>query len=126
MSSTARRRSWIAKPNPCAAPHNAVSPGSRWRPPHPPVPSASGTPDSITLPALVALMSSDMEATICTPKAPKVASMPERQPMKLPDEGATVSGTDRKQMLRRAMFAGLSGSASGSLGTPNMARPKLG
>ena len=73
-----------------------------------------------------------MEAPICVsaPKAPKMATMPERQPMKLPDQGAEITTDDRRKMIRRAAFAGLSGSPSGlgspGAGTAPMARPTLG
>jgi hypothetical protein len=53
--------------------------------------------------------------------------MPERQSVKLPDEGAPLTKDDsRRMMVRRAMFAGLSGTAAGTLGNPITARPKLG
>jgi hypothetical protein len=52
--------------------------------------------------------------------------VPERQQTKLPDAGAPVTADDRKKMLRRAMFAGLQGSAQGVLGNPNTAKPTLG
>lgn len=64
-----------------------------------------------------------MEATICS--APDVPEVPARQATKLPDAGAEVPNRDRKR-LQRAMFAGLTGAATGSLGTPNVMKPTLG
>jgi hypothetical protein len=51
--------------------------------------------------------------------------MPDRQQTKLPDAGSGITTDDRKR-LRRAMFAGLKGTAQGALGNPNVAKPTLG
>jgi hypothetical protein len=69
-----------------------------------------------------------MEVLICAPKPPKMPSMPERQPMQQPDQGAEIPNDDRRKMIRRAAYAGLSG-APGGLGSSAPAqtvRPTLG
>jgi hypothetical protein len=41
---------------------------------------------------------------MCTPKPPKVQTIPERQALKLPDGGATAQRTDDEIRRRRAMM----------------------
>lgn len=55
---------------------------------------------------------------ISTPKAPTVASIPERQALKLPDNGATAGRVDDEARRRRAMAATAFTGALG-LGSPN-------
>jgi len=54
-----------------------------------------------------------------------VPTVPERQAVKLPDQGATASASDGNR-FRRAMMAGLMTSPQGVLGSPTAAKPKLG
>jgi hypothetical protein len=42
---------------------------------------------------------------MCTPKMPKATSIPERQALKLPDNGATAPRIDDEIRRRRAMMA---------------------
>lgn len=42
---------------------------------------------------------------MCTPKPPKVQTIPERQALKLPDGGATAPRMDDEIRRRRAMMA---------------------
>ena len=64
-----------------------------------------------------------MEATICT-STPDVPTVPERQPVKLPDEGSPAT-TDDFRKRRRAIIAGLMTSPEG-IGSPGTAKPTLG
>lgn len=61
---------------------------------------------------------------MCTPKAPDMPTMPERQAMKLPDEGLDLTKDSSKR--RRAIMAGIITSPQGALGSPNPASPTLG
>lgn len=56
---------------------------------------------------------------ICTPSTPDVPTVPERQAVKLPDEGADVSSDRDARRRRRAMLSGLITSPSGATGTAN-------
>ncbi|ALC13825.1 hypothetical protein [Sphingopyxis sp. 113P3] len=61
---------------------------------------------------------------MCTPKAPDLPIQPERQAMKLPDEGLDLSKDSSKR--RRAIMAGLITSPQGALGSPNTSQATLG
>ncbi len=61
---------------------------------------------------------------MCTPKAPDVPSVPERQAMKLPDEGLDLTKDTSKR--RRAIMAGIITSPQGALGNPTVSSPTLG
>ena len=56
---------------------------------------------------------------------PDVPSVPERQQVRLPDEGAAPN-TDRFKKMRRAIMAGMITSPQGALGNPTVAKPSLG
>ncbi|WP_158500127.1 hypothetical protein [Sphingopyxis macrogoltabida] len=51
-------------------------------------------------------------------------TQPERQSMKLPDEGLDLTKDSSKR--RRAIMAGIITSPQGALGSPNAASPTLG
>lgn len=53
---------------------------------------------------------------VSKPKAPKVPSIPERQPFKLPDGGATMERSDSNAKRRRALMATILTSPQGVLG----------
>lgn len=55
-----------------------------------------------------------------TPKVPEVPSIPERQPQKLPDGGATADRADFNAKRRRALMATILTSPTGVLGSPNL------
>lgn len=57
--------------------------------------------------------------------APDVPTVPERQQVQLPDQGAAPN-TDRFKKMRRAVMAGMITPPSGALGNPNIAKPTLG
>lgn len=61
---------------------------------------------------------------MCLPKTPNVPTMPERQAIKLPDEGLEVTRDSSKR--RRAIMAGIITSPQGALGSPNVSSPTLG
>lgn len=61
---------------------------------------------------------------MCTPKTPDMPTQPERQSMKLPDEGLDLTKDSSKR--RRAVMAGIITSPQGALGSPNAASPTLG
>jgi hypothetical protein len=61
---------------------------------------------------------------MCPPKPPKMSTPPERQAMKLPDEGVDLTKSNGKR--RRAVMAGIITSPQGALGSPTAARPTLG
>jgi hypothetical protein len=52
--------------------------------------------------------------------------VPERQAVKLPDQGAPDSAGKNRDRWRRAIMAGLVTGPQGALGTPNVAKPTLG
>ncbi|AIT81228.1 hypothetical protein [Novosphingobium pentaromativorans] len=61
---------------------------------------------------------------MCT-GTPDIPSVPERQAMKLPDNGAPEGSTDNSRR-RRAIIAGLMTSPSGTVGSPSVGTPTLG
>jgi hypothetical protein len=52
-------------------------------------------------------------------------TVPERQVMKLPDQGSKGAGADPSR-FRRALMAGLVTSPNGVLGSPSVTKPTLG
>jgi len=61
---------------------------------------------------------------MCTPKTPDVPTVPERQAVKLPDQGAPISKD--ASFRRRAIMAGIMTSPQGVLGNPTVSKPTLG
>lgn len=61
---------------------------------------------------------------MCPPKPPKVSAPPERQAMKLPDEGLDLTADSGKR--RRAVMAGIITSPQGVLGAPMTGKATLG
>jgi hypothetical protein len=53
-------------------------------------------------------------------KAPDLPSIPERQVVKLPDDGATGPRSDILARRRRGLYASILTSPNGSLGTANL------
>lgn len=56
---------------------------------------------------------------------PDISSVPERQAMKLPDNGAPEGSTNNTRQ-RRAIIAGLMTSPQGTVGSPTVGTPTLG
>jgi hypothetical protein len=61
---------------------------------------------------------------MCT-STPDVPTVPDRQAVKLPDNGAP-AGASTYGSRRRAILAGLITSPQGLLGSPSVAKPTLG
>lgn len=59
-------------------------------------------------------------------KVPDMPTVPDRQAVKLPDNGATGGGPDTSALRRRALLAGLITSPQGVLGSPVVSKPTLG
>jgi len=62
---------------------------------------------------------------LCT-STPDVATVPERQAVKLPDAGSTGTTDADARRRRRAVIAGLMTSPQGALGTANTSAATLG
>ena len=56
---------------------------------------------------------------------PTIPTVPARQPMQLPDQGASSTATD-PQSWQRTVLAGMVTGPQGVLGTPVVSRPTLG
>lgn len=56
---------------------------------------------------------------------PTIPTVPTRQPVQLPDNGATPATTDNGSW-RRAVLAGMVTSPQGVLGSPSVSKPTLG
>lgn len=63
---------------------------------------------------------------ISAPHAPDIPTVPERQAVKLPDNGAPTGAADNSAFRRRALLAGLITSPQGVLGSPMVSKPTLG
>jgi hypothetical protein len=57
---------------------------------------------------------------------PNIPTLPDRQAVKLPDNGAPAGATDNSAYRRRALLAGLITSPQGVLGSPVVSKPTLG
>lgn len=62
---------------------------------------------------------------MCT-STPDVPTVPERQAVKLPDDGAKLNADDGRSKRRAAMIAGLATGPQGVLGAPNVSKTTLG
>lgn len=62
---------------------------------------------------------------MCTSTPPDVPTVPERQAVQQPDNGAPIT-KDQSLNRRRAIMAGLITSPQGVLGSPVVAKPTLG
>lgn len=56
---------------------------------------------------------------------PTIPTVPARQPVQLPDQGASVAVTD-PQAWQRTVLAGMVTGPQGVLGSPSVSRPTLG
>jgi hypothetical protein len=56
---------------------------------------------------------------------PTIPTVPVRQPMQLPDQGAPVTSAD-PQAWQRTVLAGMVTGPQGVLGTPTVSKPTLG
>lgn len=56
---------------------------------------------------------------------PTIPTVPVRQPMQLPDQGASVSAID-PQAWQRTVLAGMVTGPQGVLGSPTVSKPTLG
>ncbi len=56
---------------------------------------------------------------------PTIPTIPARQPVQLPDQGASVAVTD-PQAWQRTVLAGMVTGPQGVLGSPSVSRPTLG
>lgn len=57
---------------------------------------------------------------VSAPKAPAVPPIPERQSVRLPDNGATAARSDMMAKRRRGLYASILTSPQGALGSANI------